>query len=164
MFLLKMNTGTRNVSDDQAMSSQLSSTSLPAPVISPDMVIWQSLATCERQSKVGRKGSDKCKSGPQHLFFMDNIIQWNINDCSLNCCELNMLLARHTPMCVGITSEIRDFKMRGYESFRFDITPTSGGGVAVFLSNTYPARRIPLVTPQGLSLIHIYYIICLSLI
>ena len=63
-----------------------------------------------------------------------------------------MLLDRH--LCVyvpvGDTLEAKKhFYIRGYEFLRCNVTPNirARGGVAIFLSNTYPARRIPLATP-----------------
>ncbi|KAK7867868.1 hypothetical protein R5R35_008617 [Gryllus longicercus] len=84
---------------------------------------------------------------------MENIIQWNINGCISHYCELKLLLANHTPMCVCLQEthfkpEDR-FNFRGYKTFRSDVEPDrrARGGVAILISNTHPASRLDLNTP-----------------
>ena len=61
---------------------------------------------------------------------------------------------RHTPMCVCLQeahlAPQEHCNMRRDESFLCDVTNIRARrGVAIFFSNTYPARCIPLATPIG---------------
>lgn len=84
---------------------------------------------------------------------MENIIQWNINGCISHYCELKLLLANYTPMCLCLQEthfKPQDrFNLRGYKTFRSDVEPDrrARGGVAILISNTRPVSRLQLNTP-----------------
>lgn len=83
---------------------------------------------------------------------MEKLIQWNCNGLKLHYPEIKKIIVEDSPFCLCIQeSHLKSeetFNLRGYKSYRLDITPNvrACGGVVTFIKSNISSQEVQLIT------------------
>ena len=91
-----------------------------------------------------------------------DILQWNVSGLLSHCAEFKNLMLLETPLIAAIQethlrdTDVYNFSIKGYTMYQNNINSEyRKGGVALYVSNLLPQRRVNLQTPLNAVAVHL---------